>query len=226
MKVTPLLAGLAFVVLGCAAPGTDLTDEERNQDVTAPGGMMDNVDYPKGNIGFSVGQQIANLSFLWYRNGLADIGQEPQKVRLSDIYAMRTQGARLLMLSGAAEWCEPCKAEADALVRVLKNPDFLSYLAGKGNPLVVVQVLLQQQDGSPSDRDALVRWVRSHKIDNFSVGIDPLDQVGQYTPANFLPRNLYIRISDMTLMAQEPGAPSMDDALIAKLKGFIERVAK
>lgn len=225
MKFLGLLSvGLLSLAVGCGGGAGSDDPEDRNPDVKDPGGMMDNVDYPKGNLGFGIGQQVANLSFLWYKTGLPEVNAEPQKVRLSDIYAMRKDGAKLLQLSGAAVWCGPCNSEAAALGRVLKDPSFKSYLADKGNPLVVVQVVLQKNDGSPSDRGTLQQWVNMHKIDTFSAGIDPLDQVGQYTPANFLPRNVYIRISDMTIIAQEPGSPSEDAALVTKLKSFIERV--
>jgi thiol-disulfide isomerase/thioredoxin len=225
MKFISLLSvGFLSLAVGCGSPGAGSDDpENRNPDVTDPGGMMDNVDYPKGNLGFGIGQQIANLSFLWYKTGLPEVGADPQKVRLSDIYAMRKQGAKLLQISGAAVWCGPCNSEADALGRVLKDPTFKSYLDQKGNPLVVVQVVLQKKDGSPSDRTTLQEWVNMHKIDTFSVGIDPADQVGQYTPANFLPRNVYVQLSDMTIIAQEPGSPSEDAALVTKLKSLIER---
>lgn len=223
MKFTRLLSVALFsLAVGCGGAAST-NDEMRNGDVMGPGGSMDNVDYPKGNLGFGIGQQIANLSFLWYKNGLSDVSGDPVKVRLSDIYALRKQGAKLLQLSGAAVWCGPCNNEAEALGRVLKDPDFKTYLAGKGNPLVIAQVVLQKGDGSPSDRQTLQQWVNMHKIDAFSVGIDPLDQVGQYTPANFLPRNLYIQLSDMTIIAQEPGSPSEDAALITRLKSLIER---
>jgi thiol-disulfide isomerase/thioredoxin len=219
-----LFAGLLSVAVGCGSSGAGVDNGPNNPEVMDPGGMMDGVDYPKGNYGNSVGQQIGNLSFLWHKNGLADVGQAPTKVTLADIYALRKSGARMLALSGAAEWCPPCQDEAKALGRVLKAQEFKDYLQSKGNPLVVVQVVLQKQDGSPSDIETMEKWIGAYNIDSFSVGIDPKDQVGQYT-TNFLPRNLYIRISDMTILGSEPGAPSMDAALITKLKGYIERVA-
>ena len=225
MNIGRLLMGLVLCAAGCGDPGAASENEARNPDVTDPGGGMDRVDYPKGDVGFSLGQQVANLSFLWYRDVVAERGKDPQRVRLSDIYAMRKDGLKLVMIAGSAQWCGPCKSEAQALGRVLKDPTFKSYLSGKGNPLLVIQVMLQKQDGSPADRVTLNDWITEHKIEAFSVGIDPLDQVGQYTPANLLPRNLYIRVSDMTLLGQEPGAPSDDVALITKLKSYIERVA-
>lgn len=108
-RATIFALGLS-AALGAGCSGDGLAETDNNKVPTVDGG--DNVDYPKGDIGFKVGQQVINMSFLWHKNGLADKGSPLAKISMADFYAERKQGAKLLYLSGAAEWCGPCQIEA------------------------------------------------------------------------------------------------------------------
>lgn len=117
MNLRALLTGLSVVcAVGC---GTPTDNEMMNPDVLGPDGNNPNVEYPNGDIGYKVGQQIRNLAFLWHPNGVADKGTEPQRITMADFYAMRKTGTKLVYLSGAAEWCGPCNVEAQDLVKIL-----------------------------------------------------------------------------------------------------------
>ena len=227
MKYTSLLsAGLLTWTLGCGSPGEAVDDTPRNPDVTDPGGMMGNVDYPKGNIGFTVGQQVANLSFLWKEQGMLDAGKDPERITLADFYALRKQGAKLLVLVGSAEWCNPCRIEAEQMQRAFTDPAFLSYLDSKGgrNALQLVQVMFQNADYSRATKETIDRWAGDLKV-TFPVGIDPLSQVSQYIPENAIPQTLFIDLKDMTLAGREVGASTEAGAMEAKLKSYLNKVA-
>lgn len=122
MKIGTLLSGLvlagALIGSGCGSPGSP--SEMTNDPTKDPGGGM-TVDYPKGDIGFKEGQQVINMNFLWHPNGLADKGSELQKISMADFYAKRQSGAKVLFLSGAAEWCGPCMIEARLISALLSD---------------------------------------------------------------------------------------------------------
>lgn len=222
MKSLNTFAGVAFFALvGCGSSGdtTSMPPPEKTND---PGKMMMGGDpnapeYPKGKLGFGRGDQIANLSFLIHKNGTKDAGTDPVKVTLADYYAMRKDGVKLVYLSGAAEWCGPCNLEADGLQAAVGAQDFQD----AAKQIQIVQVVIQNQDGSPSDRSTIDRWAQAHKI-TFNVGIDPKQDVQKYIPANSIPQSIFINVSDMTILATENGFPG-NDAIKATLRDYLAK---
>ena len=235
MKIKSAAAGIAFLGLvslgeGCAAPQDAGPPMETPNPPGMTGGPGTNTDYPMAKPGFNVGDQVANLSFLAKVHGAQDTGQSPIKETLADFYAMRKQGAKLLFLSGAAEWCGPCNQEADGLVQALQDQGYMDAVkvyhkdTDTADAIQIVQVVLQNNDGSPSDRDTIDRWTKSHKM-TFEIGIDPKSDVSTYIPANTIPQSLFIRLSDMTLLGRNNGYPGTA-GIISSLESYLKTAAK
>jgi thiol-disulfide isomerase/thioredoxin len=172
-----------------------------------------------------IGDQIANLAFLYLPNGMEDANKAPVKGSMADFYAKRKEGAKLLILSGAAVWCGPCNKEAEEYRELLKDAAFLAYLNQKGGrqALQLIQVVLQDLKGNPATENDMKNWATSHKS-NYGVGYDPMDQFRPYTPVNALPRNLYIRLDNMKIMFQDPGAPATLEGLKAQVKKYLDQL--
>ncbi len=243
MRILSAVAGIALLGSIGMAGGCGTADSGPPMETKNPPGMTGgpgtgNTDYPMAKPGFALGDQVANLSFLAKLHGSQDAGKDPVKVTLADFYALGKQGAKLLFLSGAAEWCGPCNQEAEGLEKALSDPGFLDYQkmyrkeGDTADPIQIVQVVFQNLDGSQSDRDTIDRWIKAHNI-GFQIGIDPKSEVSQYIPANTIPQSLYIKLSDMTLLSRENGYGTANgnpddsrNALIANLERSLTTAAK
>jgi thiol-disulfide isomerase/thioredoxin len=160
------------------------------------GGMqcaVTDAGFPPGPYGTSAGGTIKNLS-LRVQTGKDGV---PARKTLADY--RNDPSLKVLAIFGAAEWCEPCKAEQPELVQ-----DFTAYKnAGAGVAFLVA--VTQKNDQSPSDDATVKLWAMTYGIP-FDLASDPDGSLGPYFDPTTFPDALIIRLCDMNIQAMWNGS--------------------
>jgi hypothetical protein len=173
------------------------------------------VPYPTNNIGTvaragsAAGNQIQNFKFLGYANATpgsptADTGQTVA-IALSDFYDPLNKKYRLLHISVAAEWCNPCNEEtSQQLVPGAKK------LAGE--EVVLVQALTEGYTvGTAAVTNDLKTWIANKGID-YNIVLDPeLQNLGVFVTEAAIPWNADIDVRTMELLDQGVGYDGMTE---------------
>jgi hypothetical protein len=224
VRVTGLLAGLVLIE-ACSAGGDTGTSPCATCADAAPGAVgapasdgggvgpgaasggnvnPDGVPYPApaGGYGHSArkgktpGSIIQNFKFFGYPD--ADESKGLQTIALADYYDPCGQRLKLLHLSVAAVWCEPCNEETVALVASKAQLD--------AEHVVLVQAL---SDGPtktvPATTSDLKFWIQENKS-NFTEMLDPnLANLGVFFDAAAVPWNADIDPRTMEILDDGTG---------------------
>jgi hypothetical protein len=142
------------------------------------------------------GNIIANMRFYGYVNG--DPTQGLQVVSLADYYDPCQRRYKVIHLSVAGVWCNPCNQETDALVAAK------SLLQSDG--VVVLQALSDgPTEGLGATKTDLTYWVNRHRS-NFTEMLDPgPTQFGGFFIANQIPWNADVDPRTMELLTSSTG---------------------
>lgn len=182
----------------CTDAGTQVTIMGRD---TNPDGLS----YPKpasGTYGHNArsgntpGNVIANLSFLGYPGG--DSSKGLQVVSLADYYDPCGKRLKLLHLSVAGVWCNPCNQETAAVVA-----DEASL---KSQGVVVLQALSDgSNEGVGATQQDLLYWVGRYRP-SFTDVLDPgPTQFAGFFRASAIPWNADVDPRTMELIDQGTG---------------------
>jgi len=191
----------ALAAVGCGSSDPMVTS------ATSAGGHdtnPDGVPYPNPSGGYgrtprsgnTPGSVIANFKFRGYLNG--DVSNGLTTISLADYYDPCRKRYKLLHLSVAGVWCNPCNMETDALVAAK------SLLQSDG--IVVLQALSDgPMEGVGATQTDLTYWVNRHKS-NFSEVLDPGPvQFGGFFIANEIPWNADVDPRTMELLSSSTG---------------------
>ena len=141
------------------------------------------------------GNIIANLRFYGYVNGDTT---KYEVVSLADYYDPCQKRYKVLHLSVAGVWCNPCNMETDALVAAKSLLD--------SDGVVVLQALSDgPSEGVGATQMDLTYWVNRHKS-NFTEVLDPgPTQFGGFFIANEIPWNADVDPRTMELLSSSTG---------------------
>ena len=209
-RIALVLASLTLaLVLGAAGCGNGSSTADAGG--TGGGDMVGNPNaYPSGPYGTQVGSTIKDLS-LRVQTGAG--GTFADK-KLSDYRADYLAGKlKVLVIVGAAYWCEPCKAEQPDLV-TLSN-DYKAKNAGVAFLDVVVEDLAKNAATEMQVND----WAVRYSIP-FDLAADPNRVLTPYFDTNTFPNALVIKLSDMTIQFFHSGKDT------AALKAAIDEALK
>jgi hypothetical protein len=169
------------------------------------GGICDG--YPCGPYGYGAGAVTANLTLSGRHdaNGNGSVLDDPiAPIRFSDYYS-DTQ-LRALVISFAADWCEPCKTE-QSLLKMVYGQDH-----SKG--VALLEVVLQDQGGAPTTSMTVPdAWAQTYQLP-FDVAYDPMQALMPYYTSTSFPQQMIVRTHDMTITWVNVGAA---DSLQANL---------
>lgn len=208
MKTLSLASAFALVLVGAtgigcggstagagADGGPQLTGHDTNPDgvpyPTPPGGYGRT---PRS--GGTPGSVMQNFKFLGYPD--ADESKGLQTVGLADFYDPCNKRFKILHVTVAAAWCEPCNQETDAIVAARAD------LASRG--VAVLQALddgpVQGQPATVSDLDF---WISDHKS-NFTEVLDPgLQNFSGFFDAAAIPWNADLDVRTMEILDASVG---------------------
>ncbi len=173
------------------------------------------IAYPTMNLGTQArtgtipGNVIQNYKFLGFPNaspGSAtnDTGQ-PQEISLADYFDPKNSKYKLLHISVAAMWCNPCNQETDELVTDVAS------LAKEG--VVLVQALDDGPiEGTGATLGDLTQWIANKSVD-YTMVLDPNnDNLGVFFDAAAIPWNANIDVRTMEILSASTGYDGMEEA--------------
>ncbi len=183
------------------------------------------VSYPTNNQGTVArkgtiaGNQIGNFSFLGYTNatqGSATVDSTaPVSISLSKFYDPLNKTYKLLHISVAAEWCDPCNEETDEVVKDAKT------LGGEG--VVLVQLLTEGYTmGTGAVTNDLKTWISNKGID-YNMALDPEGlNLGAFFTEAAIPWNADIDVRTMELLDSGVGYDGNEEATINTWVQWVE----
>jgi hypothetical protein len=139
---------------------------------------------------------MENFKFLGYP--LADESKGLQVISLANYYDPCGKRLKLLHITVAGVWCQPCNQETDALVAAKAT------LAAKS--VVVIQALDDGAvEGVPATTKDLNAWVSRH-LSNFTEMLDPgLQNLGGFFQASAIPWNADLDPRTMEILDSSTG---------------------
>ncbi|HEY3816143.1 MAG TPA: hypothetical protein VGL81_03175 [Polyangiaceae bacterium] len=168
----------------------------------------DGVAYPAPASGYghnprsgnTPGSIIQNFKFLGYLNG--DMSQPLTTISLADYYDPCNKRYKLLHISVAAVWCEPCNEETDAVVADLGSSSSVL----NADQVVFIQALDDgPTEGVPATKSDLDYWITKHSS-NFTEMLDPgLKNLGGFFNAAAIPWNSDIDVRTMEMLDSSEG---------------------
>lgn len=200
------------VVAACGGkdPGTVApTERGRGGDTST---VCDPAAYPCGPYGYQPGSIIENLKLV-ARPDLNDGNRTDDPV--VPVYLAQyfvDKNIQVLVMTGSAEWCQPCREEQPAIKEI-----FDGYQAAGGH-LAVLETIIQDLKGNPSDIAVADRWQSDFALP-FTVAADPAVVLAPYYDINAFPMNMVIRTADMKIVWQENGYDP--DGLRAQIKAVL-----
>jgi hypothetical protein len=192
---------VALIVAAACGPPTDPTPNR------APRG--DN-GYPPGPYGYATGATIANLSFIGKSSPVpTDYSLLPmQSIALADV----REDATLIVLEGAARWCQPCNRDQPAMSALQ------AAYAPKG--VVTMEVLVEGGYGIAATDNDINRWAAQYQLSGIIV-IDPELSISKYADVTAFPVYLVVRAATMKIeymqvaeMSASPLGPVLDGLLL------------
>ena len=168
--------------------------------------------YPCGPYGTSANDKVKNLELEGYMDPKElcqphkDKVQDTSKVaKLSfkDYFTgdstCKDQKKGLLWVMVSAGWCQPCKAEVQAVQA--------KYKAGSYNKaLGIINVVIETtKNNEPADAKFIKQWADGYKL-TFPVLMDPIFKTGAYFSKTAAPFNMLINTKEMTILYRSTGA--------------------
>jgi hypothetical protein len=148
--------------------------------------------------GTTPGSVIQNFKFLGRLVGSSEV----TTISLADYYDPCNKRYKILHLSVAAVWCEPCSEETTAIVADLASPSSVL----NADKIVFIQALDDgPTQGTPATVSDLNYWIQSHGS-NFTEMLDPgLANLGGFFPASAIPWNSDIDVRTMEMLDSNEG---------------------
>jgi len=164
----------------------------------------DGVPYPSPAGGYgrtarsggTPGSVMQNFKFLGFLNG--DNTKPMTTISLADYYDPCNKRYKLIHLTVAAVWCQPCNQETDALVAAKASLD--------QQQVVVIQALDDGPTvGVPATLNDLNYWIKTHSS-NFTEMMDPgLQNLGGFFDAAAIPWNADLDPRTMEILDSSDG---------------------
>jgi thiol-disulfide isomerase/thioredoxin len=193
-------AAVAMVfVAACGGKATGTVDPVENGKGGGNGDVCDPEKYPCGPYGYQPGSVIDNLELPARpdANGDGNFENDPVvAVKLSQYF--QDKNIQVLLMTGSAEWCQPCRMEQPEL------KDLYEEYKAAGGHLAVLETIIQDKAGNPSDITVADRWRNDFTLP-FTVAADPAVVLSPYYDINAFPMNMVIRTSDMKIIWQGNG---------------------
>ncbi|MGD0528079.1 MAG: hypothetical protein ABSE49_23295 [Polyangiaceae bacterium] len=210
------IAALGALALGsppmlsaCSSTPSDAGDDGGSSGTCDPTDVNpDGVAYPcpsggyghNARTGSTPGSVIQDFKFQGYLNG--DMSQPIQTISLADYYDPCNKRYKLLHISVAAVWCEPCNEETTAVVADLNSSSSVL----KGDGVVFIQALDDgPTEGVPATQSDLQSWITQHSS-NFTEMLDPgLQNFGGFFQASAIPWNADFDVRTMEMLTSSEG---------------------
>jgi hypothetical protein len=199
------LAG-ALALAGVVACGSGSAEAGADGGTAGPGTNVnpDGVAYPAGPYGHTPrsgttpGSVLQNFKFAGRLAGSSAV----TTISLADYYDPCNKRYKILHLSVAAVWCEPCSEETTAVVADLASASSVL----KANEVVFIQALDDGPTaGTPATPSDLNYWIQSHSS-NFTEMLDPgLQNLGGFFNAAGVPWNSDIDVRTMEMLTSSEG---------------------
>jgi hypothetical protein len=209
------LAALAMGVLGTACSGStassgptcnpcDTGSSSGGSTTAGHDANPDGVAYPTPSGGYgrtarsgsTPGSVMQNFKFLGFLGG--DSTKPITTISLADYYDPCNKRYKLIHLTVAAVWCQPCNQETDAIVAAKSSLD--------QQQVVVIQALDDGPTvGVPATLNDLNYWIKTHSS-NFTEMMDPgLQNLGGFFDAAAIPWNADIDPRTMEILDSSDG---------------------
>ncbi len=186
-----------------------------------PGGTdlnPDGVAYPtpaagygrSARLGSKPGSIIQNFKFLGYPSS-DPTKSSLQTISLANFYDPCNKRYKVLHITVAGVWCQPCNMETDALVAAKSMLD--------SEQVVVIQALDDGPIvGTPATKMDLDYWVKNHMV-NFTEMLDPgLQNLGGFFDAAAIPWNADIDVRTMEILDAAVGFSDVTTELAPALQ--------
>ncbi|HEY5242208.1 MAG TPA: hypothetical protein VIJ22_12105 [Polyangiaceae bacterium] len=195
---------------GDSGPACDPCGDDGDSSTSTAGhdSNPEGVPYPSPSGGYghtarsgnTPGSIIQNFKFLGYLNG--DKTQPMTTISLADYYDPCNKRYKILHLSVAAVWCEPCNEETDAVVADIGASSSVL----KNDGVVFVQALDDgPTEGTPATVSDLNYWITKHSS-NFTEMLDPgLKNLSGFFLAAAIPWNSDIDVRTMEMLDSSEG---------------------
>lgn len=194
-----LSMGLALV--GCSGPKVDDTVDRMGQEV----------NYPAGPYGYTVGTVIQNIDFRakWDPEGHAGTASYAQMplAPLSLANYHNDADVKYLVLSGVAGWCGPCNDEQEFV------PQWQAKFEPRG--FRFLEAMMQgynARSGAAATEADINRWQDIHQI-RVAIALDPEAKIFQYADVSAFPLNMVLRTSDMQIVYMQVGLQDLESVL-------------
>jgi hypothetical protein len=223
--VASMAASLTVSIVGCSSPpsggtqkspstesrGVQAVDSGTTSGPTNPYG----VPYPTANLGTQArtgtvaGNVIENYKFLGFPNATPgsltkDTGAL-QDISLADYFDPKNKKYKLLHISVAAVWCNPCNQETDELIGDVAS------LAQEG--VVLIQALDDGPiEGVGATLGNLTQWIANKGVD-YTMVLDPgNNNLGVFFDAAAIPWNANIDVRTMEILSAGVGYDGTEKA--------------
>ena len=149
--------------------------------------------YPEGPYGKTVGEILRNMSFKGYANlspadGIVSKDTAFEDFALGD--ARELSEYRYALINAAAEWCAPCRDEAQAL------PAKFTAWAPKGG--YVIGILTQDDSFNPAQQGNVDAWIRQYDT-NYTMLSDPHTEIDNEIAPVSMPLNIMVDLETMKI---------------------------
>ncbi len=207
-----LTAALALAAIAACSSGSSAQPSGSSKDsgATSPDAGTDHnpdgVVYPTPEAGYghtarsgdTPGSVIKNFKFQGRLVGSSEL----TTISLADYYDPCNMRYKILHLSVAAAWCEPCAQETTAVVADLAS----SKSVLDTNKIVFIQALDDgPTEGVPATVNDLGHWITTYHS-NFTEMLDPgLENLGGFFDAAAIPWNSDIDVRTMEMLTSSEG---------------------
>jgi hypothetical protein len=173
---------LALLITGCSAP-VDNTANRMEEAPTDP-------NYPAGPYGYVEDATVANYKFL----GRAPMGNGSYEdsMRPVQLGEFHSDGTKLLLIEGSANWCYYCNQEADEIHAIAVEN------AGAGFKAMTI-LAEGTTRGVPANGEDVAWWIEKHAYEAVAVGIDPEARLFQYAPTSAFPLHILLDTATMKI---------------------------
>ncbi len=195
---------IAFALAAC---GDNIVGEPpegwHSRMVTPPmptdGGMVVNA-YPEGPYGTGEGDIMQPGTFSGYFNTSADDGLAVEKTYRNDITLQeirQLEGFTHALIVVGAEWCKPCREEAEALPGFYKDK-----WSSKGGYLL--GILTQDRNFGPANQGVIEDWGEKYHT-NYTLVHDPTDYISSVFAPPTVPFNVVVDLKTMKILRSKVG---------------------
>jgi hypothetical protein len=138
-------------------------------------------------------------------DGLA-YNDAPTKIRLSDYFADKRPGTKIVMLNAATGWCAPCQQEATAM------KEFHAMFEPRG--VAILTAVIQDQDGKPADEQFTKLWAETFQLP-IPTAIDSSFATSKFFDIKTMPANMFVDAEKKQVLKIATGAEPGDDPMKA-----------